>query len=189
MKRFVKVLLVILAALLIAAGSFWGGTRFGFRQMAANQSQSALSGAPSADAVQPGSNRQRGSGMMGSNAFNDRNGKDTQDSNRNWTGNRNFGPGMMSQNFQGNYGMMNRSTQGFSGMSFGGHLLGGGLLFLGLLFPLGFAILMVLGIILLFRMVRKPAVIPAASTIPCAKCGAALESGWKHCPQCGEPIK
>jgi hypothetical protein len=74
-------------------------------------------------------------------------------------------------------------------MSFGGMFMGGGMMLFGLLFPLGFAILMVLGIIVLFRMVRNPANNPVVSTAVCAKCGAQLQNGWKYCPQCGDLIQ
>jgi hypothetical protein len=88
-------------------------------------------------------------------------------------------------------GMMNRQSNGFSGMpgmSLGRSFLGGGLMLFGLLFPLGFAILLVLGIIILFRMVRHPVPATVVNTAVCAKCGAGIQTGWTHCPHCGELI-
>jgi len=187
MKRVFKILLVILAVLIVAAGGFWGGTQFAYRQVAVNSVQQAALGVPNAG--QQNSNRpdlnqqQRGFGKDGSD---DSNG---QNSFRNQPNANNFGSRMMPGIAQG--GMMNRQSNGFSGMpgmSLGRSFLGGGLMLFGLLFPLGFAILLVLGIIILFRMVRHPVPATVVNTTVCAKCGAGIQTGWPHCPQCGESI-
>jgi hypothetical protein len=187
MKRVFKILLVILAVLVVAAGGFWGGTQFAYRQVAANSVQRAAIAVP--DAGIQGSNRpdlnqqQRGFGKDGSDDFNG------QNSFRNRPNGNNFGARMMPGFAQG--GMMDRQSNGFSGMpgmSLGRTFLGGGLMFFGLLFPLGFAILMVLGIIILYRMVRHPVPESVVNTTVCAKCGAGIQTGWTHCPHCGELI-
>lgn len=146
MKTFVKILLVIVAIVGIAGASFWGGTQFGQRQAIA-----AASGAP--QGIPP---------LAGPR------GNWTPDGNRgdfNWDrmDNRSWQHPMMQNNFPGGTrsGMMDRSMGGFSGMFPFGGFLGGGLMLIGLLFPLGILTLIILGIIVLFRMVRKPAVISA----------------------------
>jgi hypothetical protein len=187
MKKFVKILLVILAVLLIAGGGFWSGTRFAFRQTAANTAQAAGTTAAQANTNQPGFDRQRESGRFGPGASNN-DGADNSKQGKGWSGNRSFGPGMMAQNRQSGGTMMNRFNGGFGGMSLGHSFFGGGLMLLGLLFPLGFAVLMILGIIVLFRTVRKPAVNSTVGSAVCTKCGAAVQNDWKHCPQCGNPI-
>jgi hypothetical protein len=219
MSRLVKILLAILAALLVAAGGFWSGTRFAYQQVAADSSRQAAVIAPSAQAQgqssaapqdnqtpQGDSRRQNNNGPWG-NTNND----DTRQSDQS---NR-FGPGMMGSNgprqwgntnqdrpSAGNFGPMmpgfnNNETSGMMavrqhnggfGMFAGGSFLSGVFMFFGLIFPLGFGILMVLGIIILFRMVRQPSPAPAAVTTPCTKCGASLQAGWSYCAHCGEPI-
>jgi hypothetical protein len=99
--------------------------------------------------------------------------------NKGWGGDGGYmrGPGMM----------------GFGGRSIFGGLIGG-------LFCLGLLALIVLGIVLMARSLRKPAVIaapvapmPAASDVApvssmhsCSRCGEPVQDGWKHCPNCGK---
>ena len=87
--------------------------------------------------------------------------------------------------------------------------------FLGGLFCLGVLALLVLGIIWLVRVLRKPAasstvIVPAAAPVPtaaamaapsaepvapvaevhpCPKCGEPVQEGWNHCPNCGKKLK
>jgi uncharacterized membrane protein len=87
-------------------------------------------------------------------------------------------------------------------MSFGFFPLGG---ILGGLFCLGFIALVVIGIILLVKALRKPktaspvtatpeAPVEAAVVTPseeihtCKKCGQPLQAEWKNCPYCGKKI-
>jgi hypothetical protein len=82
-----------------------------------------------------------------------------------------------------------RQYNGGIGMFAGGSFMSGAFMLFGLLFPLGFGILIVLGIIILFRIVRQPSPATVAATSPCTKCGASLQIGWAFCPHCGEPIQ
>lgn len=213
MNRLVKILLTILAVLLIAAGGFWSGTRFAYQQAAGNSVRQAVNAAPGGmpdftknqasqndngpqanaaqDDNQPGfrqsgRNSSGGPGMM----WSDSRQRNNFDQNRQSFDNS--GPRNMPRFGQGNEpgGMMTaRQNNGGTSMFAGGGFMGGAFMLFGLLFPLGFGILMVLGIIVLFRMVRQPSPAPVAASAPCAKCGASLQSGWGFCPHCGEAIQ
>jgi hypothetical protein len=213
MSKLVKILLAILAVLLVAAGGFWSGTRFAYQQLASDPSRQAAIAAPAV----PGAGQNNNQGSQDSGDRRNDNGPqanstpdDNQNSPRQSGGKNSFGPGMMGSNERrwGNFnqnsnpmmpgfdrnnqpgGMMavHQNNGGF-GMFAGGGLMGGAFMLFGLLFPLGFGILMVLGIIILFRMVRQPSPASVAVTSPCTKCGASLQSGWSHCPHCGETIQ
>ncbi|MEI8133381.1 MAG: zinc ribbon domain-containing protein, partial [Leptolinea sp.] len=82
------------------------------------------------------------------------------------------------------------SYDGFSGMVPGAGLFGGGLMLLGLIFPLGILVLIVLGIIALFRVVKRPTapVVTSGSSTVCSKCGSPVQSSWTHCATCGEKL-
>jgi hypothetical protein len=211
MSKLVKILLAILAVLMVAAGGFWSGTRFAYQQVASDPSRQAAITAPAA----PGAGQNNNQGPQSSrNNGNDSQANSAQDDNQNgprqFGGKNSFGPGMMGSNERqwGNFthnsgsmmpgfdrndqpdGMMSaRHNNGGFGMFAGGSLMGGAFMLFGLLFPLGFGILMVLGIIILFRIVRQPSPAPVAATSPCTKCGGSLQSDWSHCPHCGEPIQ
>jgi hypothetical protein len=109
---------------------------------------------------------------------------------------------MMGQPF-GRFPMMGRGFGGF-------HLLG----FLVPLFVLAVVVLAIVGIVLLLRRPLKPAaaaiapaaftgpvppvdatssepVQPAAEVVetrPCPHCGSPIQAGWVACPQCGEKL-
>ncbi len=79
MNKIVKILLIVLAVLLIAAGGFWGGTQFAYRQVAANPAPVNISSPPAANSLIEGSSsnsdrpsldQQRGPGMMTPNSSN-----------------------------------------------------------------------------------------------------------------------
>jgi hypothetical protein len=209
MNRLVKVLLAILAVLLIAAAGFVSGSRFGFQQTAVNlpgqaaiagQSGNPAQGQPdttgprsnntdddSQDSNRPyGRQNRQGQGMMGQ--YNRQQSNDCP----NHGFDRYSGPQMMPR-FNHDYesgGLMgNRQFNGGYRMFPGGGFMSGAFMLFGLLFPLGFGILMVLGIIILYRIVRQPSPAAVAATCPCTKCGASLQSGWGFCPHCGEPIQ
>ena len=209
MNRLVKILLAILAVLLIAAAGFVSGSRFGYQQTAGNlPGQVAIAGSAgnpaqgqpdaagprwnndderSQDDTRPyGRDNRQGQGMMGQ--------YNRQQNNRFSDGrfNNNYGPRMMPRFNQNNEpgGMMGpRQYNGGFGMFAGGGFMSGAFMLFGLLFPLGFGILMVLGIIILFRIVRQPSPAAVAATSPCTKCGASLQPGWDFCPHCGDPIQ
>jgi hypothetical protein len=151
MNKIVKFLLVILAVFIIAGAGFWGGTQFAYRQVAVNAASQAAGTTPRWDGTQ------RGPGMIGPNA-NNRGWSEKNSTGRDGFGRGTFGPGMMGWNNFGP-GMMNGSNGRFTGMFPGGLFLGGGLMFLGLLFPLGILVLIILGIIALFRVVRRPSTV------------------------------
>ena len=109
------------------------------------------------------------------------------------------GPGFPGMMPYGNYGWDGHgmNMRGYGMMGFGRRSLFGGII--GSLFSLGFLALIVLGVIWLVRILRKPAVVvapvatpvepvaPVAATVhPCPKCGEPVQEGWKHCPNCGK---
>ena len=76
------------------------------------------------------------------------------------------------------------------GVRFGFPVFGffGLLLMIGL--PLGLFGLVVLGVVLLVRAIQKPSTAPPeVKTQQCQNCGKLVESGWQHCPYCGESLK
>lgn len=217
MNKIVKILLLILAVMLIAGGGFWSGTQVAYRQTAALSTQPSTANASpnsiaprSADSNQPDWNSQwNGNNTDPRGRFSDdssnseadqKNFKNRQDG---WftrppremagTNSSKFGPQMPRPDFQTQPAaglMMNqRFNAGFRDLSIGGLFMAGGMMIFGLLFPLGFAILMVLGIIVLYRMVRKPSVYSVVGTSVCVKCGGSIQNDWKHCPHCGESIR
>ncbi|NMB56226.1 MAG: zinc ribbon domain-containing protein [Leptolinea sp.] len=206
MNRIVKILLTILAVLIIAGAGFWSGTRFGANQTAAIPAPAAMNAAPldntpggslpannrSADQSRPGFDRQR-DGNPQENGSASSSQPEGFRFNRNQSRFNNADSFMMPRSGP-NTGMMipNRPVnqpQAMGGMSFGGLFMGGGMMLFGLLFPLGFAALMVLGIIILYRMVRNPTPAATVSAAACTSCGASIQSGWKHCPHCGAIIE
>ncbi len=201
MNRLVKILLIILAALVIAGAGFWVGTTTGLRRMPMAGAIPAFSTSPMAgesdgtNTVPYGNNRpgwgQQQESDRDRSEYSRRTPDDEKYDNGQWqmpfanSGFRRM-PGQMPQGT-----MMARNHDAFGGrnsMSIGSMFMGGGMMFFGLLFPLGFAILMVLGIIVLFRMVRNQNTVPVETKAVCANCGAPIQNGWKHCPQCGHEI-
>jgi len=98
-------------------------------------------------------------------------------------------PGMMPY---GNY-MGGRGMRGFGrSLPFGGFFSG--------LISLGVLALIVLAIIWLVRILRRPAVVvaapvaavypvvPTVATHPCQKCAEPVQENWKFCPNCGEKV-
>ncbi len=216
MNKIVKILLLILAVILIAGGGFWSGTQVAYQQTAALPAQSSAPIA-SPTTIAPGSNGSNRPGInpqmngdnMGPRGRFGGESSNTEPDQNNFNNRRdgmfartpremaekngaNFGPQMMRRDFQSRpaAGLMmdQRNNTGNRGLSIGGMFMGGGMMLFGLLFPLGFAILMVLGIIVLYRIVRKPSVNPVVGTAVCAKCGGSIQNDWKHCPHCGELI-
>ena len=141
MNKFVKIILAVLAVVVIAGAGFWGGTQFAYRQVAFTSASQANSTLPRWDGMG------RGNGYMNPDDVSPRN--FSRDNNYH---SENFGPGMMGREST-SFGMMDHSFTRFPGLG----LLGGGMLLLGLIFPLGILTLIVLGIIALFRVVRRPA--------------------------------
>ena len=205
MNRIVRILLIILAILIIAGAGFWSGTRFGVNQTAAFPAPAALNTAPLINT--PGGNTSTGNGSAGQSrpGFDRQQDGNPQENgpagsrqpegsrfNRNQSRFDNAGPTKMPQSAPNNGMMMDyrydNRPQFMGGMSFGSLFMGGGIMLFGLLFPLGFAALMVLGIIILYRMVRHPTTSAAVNTAKCASCGATIQSDWKHCPHCGAII-
>jgi hypothetical protein len=205
MNKIVKILLTILTALIIAGAGFWSGTRFANNQAAASMASAAIAppssitasggntpsySAPSNQSL-PGFNGQRDSNRQGNDSTSMNQPGNTR-SNMGRPQSNNSGPAMMPQGIPNNRmmiaGRSNNSMQGMGGMSISSLFMGGGMLLFGLLFPLGFAVLMVLGIIILYRMVRHKVGVPIISNAVCAKCGGVVQTGWKHCPYCGEMI-
>lgn len=206
MNRIVRILLIILAVLIIAGAGFWSGTRFGVNQTASVPAPAAMNATPldntpggslpadnsSANQSHPGFDRQR-DGNPQENGPASSSQPEGSRFNRNQSRFNNTGPAMMPRSGP-NTGMMmanrpDNNPQVMGGMSFGSLFMSGGMMLFGLLFPLGFAALMVLGIIILYRMVRNPTTAAAVSTAVCASCGASLQSDWKHCPHCGVIIE
>jgi hypothetical protein len=188
MNKIVKFLLVILAILIIAGAGFWGGTQFAYRQVAINAANQTAATSPRVDGTGRGPNTGNRGWSDEGNSQRGNNGRDNFGPGM--MGRNNFGPGMMGQNNYGN-NMMNGSFGGFPGVFHGG-LFGGGFMLLGLIFPLGILVLIVLGIIALLRIVKRPsATVTTApdSTVVCPKCGSPVQTGWTHCAACGEVLE
>jgi hypothetical protein len=105
----------------------------------------------------------------------------------------------------GGWGMMEPGMSGnWHRGEIGGHMAGGwgfgpvGFFFglVGLMFRLGFLALLALGGVWLFYRLGGPQVISstfarASSTFAqttCANCGQVVQSNWRHCPKCGQPL-
>ncbi len=85
----------------------------------------------------------------------------------------------------GSWGMMGPGMMGGWGFGPLGWL---GMIFLWL-FPLGFLILLILGIAWLIKAIAQPG--GQALTAPgrtCLNCGRPIQADWKHCPYCGQPL-
>ena len=78
------------------------------------------------------------------------------------------GPGMM-----GSWGYMN--PLGFLGMA------------LMWLIPVGVLVLLVIGVVSLFKSANRPGNIPSSER-KCADCGKAAQMDWVTCPYCGKPL-
>ena len=78
-------------------------------------------------------------------------------------------------------GMHNFPMMG-PGMRSVGFLPFGGLMWI---FPLGFLVLLVLGIIWLIKALRKPEAVPL-QTHSCKNCGKPVQEDWRNCPYCGK---
>ncbi len=202
MNRLVKILLIILVALVIAGGGFWAGTMAGSRQAPMIAAAPAMNnlpqsgGADSTGAAPSGSSRpelkqSQQSNRPGSDYTRKSPSNNSRNDQQRTPSFNNYGPGMMSGQMPEGM-MMARPNHAFGGrynMSIGGIFMSGGMMLFGILFPLAFAVLMVLGIIVLFRMVRSQNTVPVEATAVCANCGAPIQNGWKHCPQCGNSIQ
>jgi len=201
MNRLVKILIIILAALVIAGAGFWVGTITGLRRMPVSGAIPAFSGTPmkgesdGSGTTPYGSHRPDWGRQNESDHNQSENSRRTPDDET--YGNRQWQRPLANSGFRRMPGqmplgtMMGRNHDVFGGrnsMSIGSMFMGGGMMLFGLLFPLGFAILMVLGIIVLFRMVRSQNTVPVEATAVCANCGVPIQNGWKHCPQCGHEI-
>jgi ribosomal protein L32 len=93
------------------------------------------------------------------------------------------GYGMMGG---GRYGMMGPGMMGGWGFGPFAWLF----MLMGLLFPVGLLVLLVLGIVWLFRRVGEPSgptsQAPAGPT--CSNCGRLVQAGWRLCPYCGQAL-
>jgi hypothetical protein len=93
-------------------------------------------------------------------------------------------PGMMPFGGLGNGRQafpMRHGMMGFGGMMPLAGLFGG-------LFFIGLFLLLVLSIIWMFRVLRKPAAQPVVAVVPCKKCGEPVQDGWAYCPHCGKKV-
>lgn len=91
-----------------------------------------------------------------------------------------FGASLLGGWGYGGWGMMGPGMMGGWGYSPFGWI---GMLFMWLI-PLGFLVLIMLGIAWLVRAVGNGANL-AASTHLCPSCGRGVQSDWKNCPHCG----
>jgi len=93
-----------------------------------------------------------------------------------------WGGGMMGPGMMGGWGMTGSWGWGWPGF------------FLMLAFPLGFLVLLILGVVWLIRLTGgaqagPPAPPPAApSGKTCPSCGKAVQEDWQLCPYCGESL-
>ncbi len=89
-------------------------------------------------------------------------------------------PGMFpyNNNDRGNYyyHMMGPGMMGYGFMPFGGWMW---------IFPLGFLVLVILGIIWLVKALGKPQSAPVGMHA-CKNCGNQVQDDWKNCPHCGK---
>jgi hypothetical protein len=70
-----------------------------------------------------------------------------------------------------------------------GGFLGGLYGWLFMLLPLGFLVLLILGIIWLVRAVSRPASSTAATPQTCPQCGKPVAADWRVCPHCGSELQ
>jgi len=86
----------------------------------------------------------------------------------------------------GRYGMMGPGMMGGWGFGPFAWLF----MLMGLLFPVGVLVLLVLGIVWLFRRVSEPSgptsQAPAGPT--CSNCGRPVQADWRLCPYCGQAL-
>ncbi len=97
------------------------------------------------------------------------------------------GPGMIGRGWsQGWYpfgGGMERYPGGFFGGTFGWLFM-----LAATLFPVGLLVLLILGIVGLVRILRRPPSEAAPSPQSCLNCGRSVDADWRHCPHCGEEL-
>ncbi|NLF50353.1 MAG: zinc ribbon domain-containing protein [Leptolinea sp.] len=200
MNRSVKILLITLAGLVIAGAGFWAGIFSGTRitpmaRMSAVMNNQSIDGGVDQSDVSPwGRMRPELRQPLSTDQTDTNNSRrfsnnDSRSEYRRIPFNNSDSGIMRSQMSQGM--SMPRAYDNFGGrypMSIGSMFMRGGMMLFGLLFFLAFAILMVLGIIVLFRMVRGQKTVAVESTAVCGKCGSPIQDGWKHCPQCGNKI-
>lgn len=99
-----------------------------------------------------------------------------------------MGPGMMGGEWTGGWCPFCGGTGRLQGGMFGG-MFGWFFMLVAILFPLGFLVLVILGIVWLVRAVTRS---PSGRTpLPqaCPKCGKAVEADWRLCPHCGEKLQ
>lgn len=88
-------------------------------------------------------------------------------------------PGVFPNNDNGRgfnyYHMGGPGMMGYGFMPFGGLMW---------IFPLGFLVLVILGIILLVKALRKPQT-AVVGMHACKNCGNQVQDDWKNCPHCG----
>ena len=102
-----------------------------------------------------------------------------------------LGAGLLGYGVPG--GMMGR----WGGYNYPGGMMGGwgwglgGLLVMGLLalVPIGFLVLLVLGIVWLVKAVSVPTAQPPISSAVCPACHRSVQSDWQVCPQCGQKLQ
>jgi len=80
---------------------------------------------------------------------------------------------------------------GYGGLGYGGWgMMGpwmmGGMLFMWVI-PIGLIVLTVLGIAWFVRTIDENKN-PATRLHNCSSCGRSVQTGWKNCPYCGEPL-
>jgi uncharacterized membrane protein len=73
---------------------------------------------------------------------------------------------------------------GYSGWGMVGPMMGG--MFFMWLFPVGFLVLTVLGIVWLVQNIGRNN--PAGTSYSCPSCGRGMQADWKNCPFCGTAL-
>ena len=98
-----------------------------------------------------------------------------------------MGPGMMGGGSQEGWcpfcGGTGRSPGGFFGGMFGWFVM-----LMAILFPLGFLVLVILGIVWLVRTVHRPPGEIARAPKPCPHCAKPVDVDWRACPFCEEDL-
>jgi len=99
-----------------------------------------------------------------------------------------MGPSMMGRGWSEGWCPFCGGTGRYPGGFFGG-MFGWLFVLAAMLFPLGFLVLLILGIVWLVRAVTRPREGTAAAPQTCRRCGKPVAVDWRVCPFCEEDLQ